>query len=262
MRGSAVVLVFALAASASYSAAAASDSGGPSATAAKKKKKKCKKGTKRVGRKCVKRPVPSPPAVAPAPAPSVPAPSSGVLDDNATISEDSGAAPIAVLANDAPGTTIASKTNGTHGTVAITGGGTGLNYTPQANYCNAPPGTSLDSFTYTSTSGDTATVTVTVNCQNDPPVAVDDAAFVGKNSVDNPISFEFLLTNDTDIDGPSALDITDFSNVTNGTAFLVADEIRFTPTPGFCDDVAGFDYTLSDGLATDTGHMTITVGAC
>ena len=41
----------------------------------------------------------------------------------------------------------------------ITGGGTGLTYQPNADYCNDPPGTALDTFTYTLNGGSTATVT-------------------------------------------------------------------------------------------------------
>jgi Big-like domain-containing protein len=256
----AVVLACALAGGTAYAATAGPGSGGePGAAVAKKKKKRCKKGTKKVGRKCVKkRPAPSTPV--PPPPPVLP----DVTDDSATMAEDSPPTALNVLANDRAGITIASATDPANGTVAITGGGTGLTYHPDPDYCNAPPGTALETFTYTSNTGKTATVTVTVNCQDDAPVAGDDDVFVGKNSVDNDISFEFLLANDTDVDGPS-LDIPEISNVTNGTAVLNAGgpgTIRFTPTPGFCEDVAGLDYTLSDGTLTDTGHVTIHVGAC
>ncbi len=57
----------------------------------------------------------------------------------------------------------------------ITGGGTGVTYTPNANYCNKPPGTSPDTFTYTLNGGSTATVSVTVTCAADAPV-VDTSA--------------------------------------------------------------------------------------
>ena len=39
----------------------------------------------------------------------------------------------------------------------LTGGGTGLTYQPDPNYCNTPPGTSPDTFTYTLTGGGPAT---------------------------------------------------------------------------------------------------------
>jgi hypothetical protein len=56
---------------------------------------------------------------------------------------------------------ITTKTNGVHGTVVITGGGTGITYTPASGY------TGTDSFTYTIADGNggtaTGTVSVTVN---------------------------------------------------------------------------------------------------
>ena len=95
------------------------------------------------------------------------------MNDTATVTEDSVANAINVLANDsfAPDTgetlTITAKTNGTNGTVAITGGGTGLTYTPNANFSGS------DSFTYTISDGNggtaTATVSVTVSNVNDAP---------------------------------------------------------------------------------------------
>ena len=64
----------------------------------------------------------------------------------------------------------------------ITGGGSGLTYAPNANYCNSPPGTTPDTFTYTLNGGDTATVSVTVTCSDDAPVAVNDSATVAEDS--------------------------------------------------------------------------------
>jgi hypothetical protein len=86
----------------------------------------------------------------------------------------------------------------TNGSVVITGGGTGLTYQPDANYCNRPPGTMPDTFTSTLTGGSTATVCVTVTCDDDPPLAVADSATVGEDSGVNAID---VLLNDTDIDG-------------------------------------------------------------
>ncbi|MDQ3773341.1 MAG: hypothetical protein M3461_02655 [Pseudomonadota bacterium] len=46
-----------------------------------------------------------------------------------------------------------------------------MTYQPAADYCNAPPGTTPDTFTYTlSPGGSIATVSVTVSCVNDAPV--------------------------------------------------------------------------------------------
>jgi hypothetical protein len=99
-------------------------------------------------------------------------------DDSATFAEDDPATAIPVLANDTDEAGepifIASATDPASGTVALTGGvsgaHTGLTYEPPADYCNTPPGTDLDTFTYTLTpGGDTATVQVTVTCVNDAP---------------------------------------------------------------------------------------------
>jgi DNA/RNA endonuclease G (NUC1) len=91
-------------------------------------------------------------------------------NDTVTIAEDSGANAVNVLANDndidGDTLTITAKTDGTNGTVAITGG-PGLTYTPAANFDGS------DSFTYTVSDGrggtQTATVSVTVSPVNDSP---------------------------------------------------------------------------------------------
>ncbi|HQN44894.1 MAG TPA: tandem-95 repeat protein, partial [Anaerolineaceae bacterium] len=66
-----------------------------------------------------------------------------------------------------------------------------------------------------------------------------------------------LLSNDTDADDDT-LTLTAVSNPTNGTVALDAGTITFTPTADF-NGTAGFDYTISDGTLTDTGHVTVTV---
>jgi hypothetical protein len=93
--------------------------------------------------------------------------------DSATVAEDSGANAITVLANDsgAPDAgetlTITAVTQGANGAVAITGGGTGLSYTP------APDFSGTDSFSYTIGDGNggsaTATVSITVTGVADAP---------------------------------------------------------------------------------------------
>ena len=94
------------------------------------------------------------------------------VNDSATLVEDDSATAIDVLSNDtdldAGPKSIASVTQPANGTVVITGGGTGLTYQPNADYCN--DGTPTDSFTYTlSPGGSVATVNVTVTCENDAP---------------------------------------------------------------------------------------------
>ena len=65
--------------------------------------------------------------------------------------------------------------------MVVTAAGDELTYQPDPNYCNDPPGTTPDTFTYSLTpGGDTATVSVTVTCVADTPVAVDDSGDGGR----------------------------------------------------------------------------------
>ena len=94
------------------------------------------------------------------------------VNDSTTVGEDSGATLIFVLTNDTDvdggPIAVSSVTQPANGTVS--NNGTDVSYTPNANYCNNPPGTSPDTFTYTLTpGGSTATVSVTVTCAADPP---------------------------------------------------------------------------------------------
>jgi VCBS repeat-containing protein len=94
--------------------------------------------------------------------------------DSASVAEEASATTIDVLANDTDADggpiTIGSVTQPAHGTVVIANGGANLTYQPATNYCNTPPGTTLDTFTYSLLpGGSTATVAVTVTCVNDAP---------------------------------------------------------------------------------------------
>ena len=186
--------------------------------------------------------------------------------DAATVGEDSGANAIDVLANDTDvdggPISVTSVTQPANGTVAITGGGTGVSYTPNANYCNNPPGTTLDTFTYTlAPGGSSTTVTVTVTCADDAPVAVADAATVGEDSGANTID---VLANDTDLDGGAILvfSVTQPANgavvITNGGA-----DLAYTPNANYCNTPPGttldtFTYTLSPGGSTTTVSVSVT----
>src|SRR5687768_15429291 len=134
--------------------------------------------------------------------------------------EDAAATSIDVLANDTDvdgGTkTIASATDPANGTVVVAGDNLSLTYQPDANYCNTPipPGTA-DTFQYTlSPGGSSTTVSVTVTCVNDPPVAnpdTDDITEEAPNVAAANTTTGNVLTNDTDPD--SVLTVT----VVNGS---------------------------------------------
>ena len=99
--------------------------------------------------------------------------------------------------------------------------------------------------------------------QNHAPVAIDDSASTNEDTA-LTISFASLLGNDTDADG-DALRVTAVNNAVNGTAVLVdtnsdsvLDSVRFTPNSNFFGP-ASFDYTVTDGIASDTGRVNVTV---
>ncbi len=187
--------------------------------------------------------------------------------DSATVAEDSGASTVDVLANDTDvdgGTKlVGSVTQPANGTVAITGGGTGVTYAPSANYCNSPPGTTLDTFTYTLTPGSSSTtVTMTVTCVDDPPLAVADSATVAEDSGANPID---VLLNDVDIDaGPKMVTLVQNPSAQNGTVLITGggSEVSYAPAADYCNTPPGttldtFTYTVNGGsMATVTVAVT------
>jgi hypothetical protein len=191
--------------------------------------------------------------------------------DAATVNEDAPATAVNVLANDTDPDggpkTIASVTQPANGAVVITGGGTGLTYQPNPNYCNTPipPGTA-DTFTYTLAQGGptpTATVSMTVTCQDDPPTAVNDAATVNE---DAPATAVDVLSNDTDIDGGPKT-IASVTQPANGAVVITGGGtgLTYQPNPNYCNTpippgtADTFTYTLAQGGATPTATVSMTV---
>jgi hypothetical protein len=214
------------------------------------------------------------------------------VDDTAAVTEDATLA-VDVLANDIDpdggSKSVVSVTQPANGTVVIHPDGGGLTYEPDANYCNSPPGATPDTFTYALNGGDTGSVSVTVTCVNDPPVA-DDETFTGADAAvgntvlvvndpsDGPPSQSGpkksitgdILAGDTDIDGPGPLTVTAGTFATNdgGSVTIESDgDFVFTPAAGSsCTDRSDFfDYTVEDSGApaqTDTGRVTISITDC
>ena len=175
------------------------------------------------------------------------------VDDTATVAEDSEVS-VAVLSNDSDADgdtlTIESFTQGTNGSVVISG--SNLVYTPSANFNGS------DSFTYTINDGtgltDTATVSVTVTAVNDNPVANDDSATTEE---DVAVTIN-LVANDTDIDGDS-LSIESVGTASNGSVVNNGNgTVTYTPNAGFFGSDS-FTYVVSDGSATDTATVRVTV---
>jgi len=181
------------------------------------------------------------------------------LDDSITVSEDSGANAISILANDtdAPDTgetlTATAVTQGANGSVAFTS--TNVSYTPNVNFFGT------DSFTYTISDGnggsDTATVHVTVANVNDNPDAVDDSATVNEDTAGNAVS---VLANDSDADNLSGaanagLMVIAKSNGSHGTVIITGGGtgLSYAPAANYYGSDS-FTYTISDNGTSAAGH--------
>jgi hypothetical protein len=185
-------------------------------------------------------------------------------DDVATVAEDSGANALDVLANDTAlpdageTLTITLVTQGANGAVAITGGGTGLTYTPTAGF------NGTDTFTYTISDGtltDTATVTITVTGVNDPPTATDDGVTVGEDS--GATAIPVLANDSTAPDVGETLTITAVTPGANGAVAItgLGTGLTYTPSANF-SGTDTFTYTISDGNGgTDSATVSVTVTA-
>lgn len=140
--------------------------------------------------------------------------------------------------------------NATHGTVAVTAAD--ITFTPDPNF------EGNGSFTYSLSDGTVTSqveVTVMVGGVNDAPVAVDDAVTVDE---DTTATLTTLVQNDTDIEG-QALSIASVASPINGSVTLVdAMTVAFTPDANF-NGTASFEYTVTDGVDSDTGLVTVTV---
>ncbi|MFL6843798.1 MAG: Ig-like domain-containing protein [Allosphingosinicella sp.] len=156
---------------------------------------------------------------------------------------------------------------GAYGTLTLAANGS-YTYAPNAAAQGLDDGeTAQDVFTYTASDGtasDSATLTVTVNGANDAPVANDDTRSTNEDSAG--VSGN-VLANDTDVDVEPLTVANPGTYVgTYGTLTLAADG-SYTYTPGAAaqaldtGDVVQdvFSYAASDGTASDTATLTVTV---
>lgn len=127
-----------------------------------------------------------------------------------------------------------------------------ITFTPSGNLCTPTPA----GFDYAVSDGhggtDTGTVTVTVSCVNDPPVANDDSRTVAEDSGET--TFSTLLANDTDVENDT-ITITDASNPPNGSTTFNATSVSYTPDADYCG-TDSFTYTVNGG---DTATVTVNV---
>ncbi|MEO7732722.1 MAG: Ig-like domain-containing protein [Kofleriaceae bacterium] len=174
-----------------------------------------------------------------------------VADQQITTPEDT---PVSIdVVATAPGGASISLTFApvAHGTV--TQDGHTFAYTPATNYHGT------DVLVVTASDGTAATnaaITITVTAVNDAPVAVDDALAANEDTA-AIVMADALVANDTDVDG-DALTVTEVTSA-GGVATLANGIVTFTPNANFVG-ITTFDYTVSDGTATDTGTVTVTVG--
>lgn len=92
---------------------------------------------------------------------------SALRDDSLLVAQGSPPTPLAVLTNDTDPDTllvVTAVSQPAHGTVTLMSDQRTVTYAPRPGYCNSPPGTALDTFTYTVNSGPSATVQVAVLC--------------------------------------------------------------------------------------------------
>jgi len=157
-------------------------------------------------------------------------------------------------------TVTSVDTSGTVGEVTAWNADGSFTYDPDEQFEYLQAGSSTtDSFTYMVSDGhggnDAATVTVTVNGVNDPPVAVNDSAITKK---DTSVVID-VLSNDSDLDFGDTLTVDSVTQGTNGSVANNGNYVTYTPTTGF-NGTDSFSYTLSDGNGgTDTATINITV---
>ena len=177
--------------------------------------------------------------------------------DSATTNEDT-AVNIAVVDNDADidgdaltPTNISTPTNGT---AVLNSDGVSIDYSPNTNF------NGTDTFTYTPSDGITAgavvTVTVTVNAQNDAPIANNQTINVTEDTAKT-----FILNySDMDNDLASLVYLVTTPPL-HGSLSGTAPNITYTPDLNY-DDTDSFEYKITDADgASDTAVVTINLTA-
>lgn len=133
----------------------------------------------------------------------------------------------------------------------------GFTYSPPTNQSNF---TDLVTYTIEDSAGlrSTATVTITVNPVNDPPIANNDALAVDEESSDNPLD---VLANDSP--GPNettdSLTIVEVTTPVRGSVTIAADglTVLYTPPVDFIGEDS-FNYTVRDSGGLEAS-ATVTV---
>ena len=173
--------------------------------------------------------------------------------DADTTDEDT-AIVVAVLANDSDAdadspaalggdvlTIVSVDTTGTVG--CVTNNGNNITYDPCGQF-EGLKAALVDTFMYTITDGiemATATVTITVNGVNDPPVVVDDVVVTTQNTA---VVID-VLGNDSDPD--DALAVNAVTQGANGIVTNNGNNVTYNPNPDWIGEDT-FTYTVLDGV--------------
>ncbi len=181
------------------------------------------------------------------------------VNDAYSVLGNSSANALAVLTNDTDAdndtlsiSDLTATNNG--GTVSVSG--SGLSYSPAANFIGT------ETFSYTVSDGNsaisTATVTITVTDNNTAPVATADAFTVSMNSTSNTFS---VCLNDSDPDVGDTFTVAGFGVPDNGGSISMdtPTTVKYSPASNFAG-TEKFTYTIKDVRgATASAQVTITV---
>jgi len=221
--------------------------------------------------------------------------SGDIIANNDTDADDSASLVVSAIrtgGTEGSGTagTVGSALTGTYGTLTLNANGS---YSYVANQSAADAldanDTATDVFNYTLSDGtttDIATITITVTGINDPVVAANDTGSVNEDATltVSDGSGDIIANNDTDADDSASLVVSairtggvegggtagtvgsaltgTYGTLTlnaNGSYTYVADQAAADALDANDTATDVFNYTLSDGTATDTATITITV---
>ncbi len=185
-----------------------------------------------------------------------------VAKDDATNTDEDTAVVIDVVANDSDPdgdldpTTVVITQQPDHGSVTVDPVTGAVTYTPDDNY-NGP-----DSFQYTiqdeaGNTSDPATVNITVNPVEDPPVAEDDVATTDE---DTAVVID-VVANDSDPDGdldPTTVVITQQPDHGSVTVDPVTGAVTYTPDDNY-NGPDNFQYTIQDEAGNTSNPATVNI---
>lgn len=166
---------------------------------------------------------------------------------------------VGIVATDSEGDSITLSVNNlpTFASFVDSGNGIGtITFSPGFGDAGAYPGIEVIATDNGAPNlSDTTVFSLTVLDSNRAPVAVDDSVTTPE---DTSIVI-FVLANDTDPDN-DPLTVTGVIQPGNGSAVIDGGDtsVTYTPAPNFFGEDS-FDYVISDGTASDTGRVHITV---